>query len=197
MRLNVIAKVTSVIATITARLEAKDYIALASMIIATCSLALTMYTGFATIRHNRLGAMPRVGFLLPDVKGQALTLSLTNRGFGPAIVRTKVYVNGIFCPSWAHVLDAVGMASKENTVTNSLFSNILRPGDAQEMIRIPSPRPNAAKQLLDTLELHVCSCSFYNDCRYERYYSEPPERKLHFVSEYCDEVNWKPDMLTH
>ncbi len=77
-------------------ISSSDYIAVASAVVAFCALAVSIWQGAITRRHNILSVRPHVELQYVAIRGEPQKLTLRNVGLGPAIgIRVKIVINGI------------------------------------------------------------------------------------------------------
>lgn len=65
-----------------------NWTAIAAMIIALCSLAISVWEGYETRKNYRLSVFPKLEFLGSTQKHGPVALELKNKGLGPAIVKS-------------------------------------------------------------------------------------------------------------
>src|SRR5262245_17616460 len=64
-------------------------LSIAGVVIALCSMILTLYSGYSTRYHNRLSVLPRLYFLAERTPQDAqIGILLSNSGSGPALIRS-------------------------------------------------------------------------------------------------------------
>lgn len=74
---------------------ADTIIAICATIIAVASLAVSIYEGRATRRHNRLSVRPFLRLATTFRTGDTAGLLLTNAGLGPAVItKTLLWLDG-------------------------------------------------------------------------------------------------------
>lgn len=153
----------------------------ASNIIASCALLLTVYSLWATRRHNRLSVTPHICGLthkLMNDEGLYLTYELSNNGIGPArITNFMLLRDGVEVPKIQNELfeyvDSVIKSHLSGRVKFKInhsfdFGNdvSVRAGDTKRIVEIffPDVKPeqrDAVLKILNGLDARVEYKSYY------------------------------------
>jgi hypothetical protein len=147
-------------------------------IVSTCnvreSLKLTRESNEMALQHNRLSVRPKLevsrvpGELFSSTGEEGISVTLSNRGLGPADVRwSAVSLDGVQQHSWHELFVALGGRAHSGTLYQLGRSFWLRPDAQQVLIReekTDSARPfnNAINQ--GRITFNFCFCSIYDEC---------------------------------
>lgn len=72
-------------------LSNSDIIAISSAIIAVLALLTTLWQGYIARKHNRLSIRPFLEHRQARIEGQYVTVSIINRGLGPAMLESVFF----------------------------------------------------------------------------------------------------------
>lgn len=96
------------------------------------------------------------------------TLSLTNVGVGPALVRSvRVVINGEPVSDWDDAVTRLGGTLSDQVGRNSISDSVLRPGQKIDLIHVGSPALARAFQAAirnPGTSISYCYCSIFSDC---------------------------------
>ena len=96
--------------------HADRIISITAVLIAFCSLILTLYSGYWTRYHNRLSVLPRLYFFASRTEQDPqVGISLSNSGLGPAIIQSWIIsvdgqVVGEHKMGWDSALQKLGLS---------------------------------------------------------------------------------------
>ncbi|MEQ8859291.1 MAG: hypothetical protein RIC56_11655 [Pseudomonadales bacterium] len=96
------------------------------------------------------------------------TLSFTNAGVGPALVRAlRVIVDGAPMRDWAQVVVHLGGTLDDQVGRNHISDRVLSPGQTIDLISVTNP--GLARQFQSLIantenSIAYCYCSIFNDC---------------------------------
>jgi hypothetical protein len=109
-------------------MEAKDIIAMCSVVVALGALAVSISAGIQNRRHNRLSVRPRLRIDYFTYLKAAVRVALVNNGTGPAIIRSvSITVDGTAVN--ADDVPVIVAAAKRLDIPGPYDSYTLSPGD--------------------------------------------------------------------
>lgn len=96
------------------------------------------------------------------------TLSFTNSGVGPALVRSlRVVVDGEPMRDWAHVVGHLGGTLDDQVGRNSISHRVLSPAERVDLISVTDPALARRFQAVignPENSISYCYCSIFDDC---------------------------------
>ena len=139
--------------------------------IAVVALYAALTESEAVRRQTAAAVWPFVQVSVADFDSgevAGFTLSVTNAGVGPALVRTlRVVVEGEPMRDWAHVVAPLGGTVDENVGRNSIGNRVLSPGQKVDLISVSDPvlarRLQAVVRSPGTT-ITYCYCSIFEEC---------------------------------
>lgn len=156
------------------KLSSSDKIAFSALIVAICSIVLTIWQINSSQNHNKLSVRPLVAV---DFHYRAdrneVGLSIFNLGNGPGIIKwASIKINEKRYISWTNLVDYLSSATTETRIEILKFRNIpsgviLKPDLDRERAKVLLFRTNTFSNVikkLDDTKIEVCYCSLYNDC---------------------------------
>lgn len=145
------------------------------MVIALCSLGLSIYEARMSRRHDRLSVRPRLSVSF-DFNDKGTGWTLINDGLGPARIRgLKIVVNGTQQRPTEYFPEILAILNLPLPPENGLtFANI----DAGEnipsgsggpyikpwLIVTPSKAADALRAVWRHVDFEICYCSIYDEC---------------------------------
>lgn len=139
--------------------------------IAIVALYAALTESEAVRRQTAAAVWPFVQVSVADHdSGEAagFTLSLTNAGVGPALVRTvRLEIDGEPMRDWAQVIAHLGGTVDQGVGRTSVVNRVLSPGQKVDMISVSEPdlarRLQAVVRSPDTA-ITYCYCSIFHAC---------------------------------
>lgn len=127
------------------------------------ALVVAGYTAYIEREQVRAQVWP---YLITGNNDLTWSLTLGNKGVGPAIVRSvQVKVDGKAQVDWDHVLMALGLPSR-HYILSTVNHGVLSPGEELQMIRFPDKE--SWGQFRDAasgrLAADICFCSTLGEC---------------------------------
>jgi len=127
-------------------------IAIAAVVVAVCSMAVAVYEGSQTRKHNRLSVLPKltpvVGLNWKKPK-DALGFSIENNGTGPAIINSvTVYLDGKPMPQsnsggWLELFEKLELFGQSNRYYKFDTGDALSVGQSKKLLAYD---PDLAKE---------------------------------------------------
>ncbi len=149
-----------------------------AIIVAVCSLAITLYEARITRAHQQVSVWPRIVETVSD-SGRLYIRNVENDGLGPALIRSfQVRVDGAPRHDWSDVLRMLLPGASSRNSQFSIFhrGSVLLPGAHLQILTIG---PDSIGHRLIAEEHRVsttiCYCSLYDQCWIAR--SEDPDPK--------------------
>jgi hypothetical protein len=143
------------------------FAAIASGFVGALALATSTYNVYLQRQQVRAQVWPRLTFVTSLSKSDGLTVTLTNRGVGPAEVqRVRVLVDGKPAEDWPDALGKLlGSGSFSVGGIAPIEHEIVSPGLEIHALKIADTR-DATKLVsqMDRLEIELCYCSTLDDC---------------------------------
>lgn len=166
-----------------------DLGAACAIIVAVCSLGMTIYEARAAREHDRISVWPRIYQTVSD-SAKLYIRTVTNVGLGPAIIRTfAVEVDGVVKHNWADVVGATLKTGKDSLPRMTTFyssfgkGSVLLPGAHLDLLTISSDALSGKLVAAEhRIRSTVCYCSVYDECWIARSDAPDPERVAR-----CDE----------
>jgi hypothetical protein len=161
-----------------------------AIIVAVCSLAITLYEARITRAHQQVSVWPRVVETVSD-SGRLYIRNVENDGLGPALIRSyQVRVDGVVRHEWDDVVTTLLESPARHNGQFSLFrrGSVLLPGAHLQLLTIGpdtvSHRLIAAEHRVLTT---VCYCSLYDQCWLARSDNPDPRPATRCVEGSADE----------
>ncbi|HEY2345765.1 MAG TPA: hypothetical protein VGH80_07770 [Xanthomonadaceae bacterium] len=134
-----------------------------ALLVAAYTAHIQRYTADIQREQVRAQVWP---YLIPGNNDLTQSLVVTNKGAGPAVVRSvQVWINGKPQADWNHVLSSLGLPA-HGFVQTSLNHGVLSPGEEINVILFGDKdqwrRFHAAA--LDRMAMDICFCSALDDC---------------------------------
>jgi hypothetical protein len=146
--------------------SADRWIAFSAMVVALCALILSVMAGYATRKHARLSVRPLVT-ISGTVNEHGSGWSLGNAGLGPALVRWfEVTVDGRAVRNWQEFVQAVGLPQAvQFRYWVPQRATAFPPQAPRELFWVqPGPADQALRSTKAKITIHMCYCSFYEEC---------------------------------
>ena len=157
------------------RLSAIRYDVVIATLVGICALGVSAYTAHVQRQQMRAMVWPILEY---DTSNEPfISLSLTNKGVGPAIIRRAVVrVDGQAVPDWHAALQKLLGPGEHNAATNTLAGRVLSPGESVHLLvplgaddkplAMPSADPLAASmnKARYRVSLEVCFSSTLGEC---------------------------------
>jgi hypothetical protein len=138
---------------------------LGATVIALAALGLALFEGCMSRRHDRLSVRPRalVSFAYNN---DGTGYELVSMGLGPMIVKWfEVKVDGEAVPHWEAMARRLGLSKTDYTFTVPWPGSTYQPGTTSVIFWISAgPSASALKANLERVAIHLCYCSFYDEC---------------------------------
>jgi hypothetical protein len=140
-------------------------IALASMVVALCSLALTVVFTLQQRRHERLTVMPVVAPSLGASASKAWIV-VGNDGLGPAHVQAfQVHLDGRPVKSWVDLANALDPNGTARWGFTNVANAYLPPNHLREVFVTEDPSLiQKMSEASSRISFTVCYCSLYEEC---------------------------------
>lgn len=141
------------------------------VIIAVLALYAALTESEATRRQTSAAVWPFVQITVADFDSgeeAGFTLSFTNVGVGPALVRSvRVVIDGEPMRDWAHVVAHLGGTIDDRVGRNSISERVLSPDRKVDLISVTDPA--LARQFQAVIgnpenSISYCYCSIFDDC---------------------------------
>ncbi len=154
-----------------------------AIIVALCSLGMTIYEARATREHDRVSVWPRIYQTVSDSAHRYIR-TVTNVGVGPAIIRSfEVQVDGVAKHSWAEVTQAALQVGQQPLPRMATFysafgkGSVLLPGAHLDLLTISSDTLSGRLVAVEhRIRSSACYCSVYDECWIARSDTPDPER---------------------
>lgn len=155
----------------------------ASLTIAVAAVAIAVWSGYLTRRHNRLSVAPRlrINHRFRGVAG-GYGVRIVNAGLGPAIVTSiDLYRDGTLVTyshqGWMDALNDVGLKSRDWAITRMLVGTVVQAGEQVWLFRAEElpEEANSVIRGLSHLEVVVRYTSLYGE--------EHPQFRSHLANE--------------
>jgi hypothetical protein len=149
---------------------------LLTLLIALMAIALTIWEGAETRRHNRLSVQPRLDAAIEsgrDSAGEYVRMAIESTGLGPAVIRAfRVYLDGALQDTmtagmnpWRNVTEAFSTGRTSFSAHGLPTGYYLPPGREHllfEARRHTAGDGPALAGVPQRLALQVCYCSVYD-----------------------------------
>ena len=148
-----------------------------SNVIAFSALALAVYQGISTRRHNKLSSLPYIFVKRKSVS--EFSIVLINEGSGLSIINKIIVrvgddllIDELTHSNWKKILEKIDLQQPKNdnniNVTSIETPIYLRPGNSLEMINIKY----SEKDIVDNEKLTISSNNIDIEVKYESVYKE-------------------------
>jgi hypothetical protein len=145
-------------------LEPDMLVGLSAMLIGICALGVSIFEVRIMREEQRANAWPRVEAFVNT--GSDYVMRLTNKGFGPAMLRgVIVTVDGQPIKDW-HGLTLAVFGDSVDFTQSKITDTVLAPQDNLEIFK-PADGDSIAAKLSDAsgrIGIEICYCSVYEDC---------------------------------
>lgn len=145
-------------------LEPDMLVAFSAMLVGTCALVVSIFEVRIMREEQRANAWPRVEAFVNT--GSTYVMRLTNKGFGPALIRSVVLtVDGKPIKEWHELMLSVFRDSVDYTQAK-ITDTVLAPQDQLEIFK-PVAGDSIARALSNAsgrIGIEICYCSVYEDC---------------------------------
>jgi hypothetical protein len=137
--------------------------AIIAALIGLLALCVSGYTAYIQRQQVRAQVWP---YLISGNNDLTQSLTVGNKGVGPAIVRSvQVRVDGKPQTDWNHLVVTLGLPP-HHFIQQTINHDVLSPGEEMQIIRFPDKdlweRFNAAA--LDRMAIDICFCSTLGEC---------------------------------
>lgn len=131
-------------------------------------------------------------------KVSLISISLTNNGLGPALIRdAELFVDGRPLPQWNDLRDLVQRAESRagGKVSHAQMTSIdasttIRPGDTHEVFTVALSRGVPMQQfLVHDVRMDLCYCSLNGQCWTLRYTISQPKGSFPAPVNHCDAIH--------
>jgi len=144
----------------------RDWNAVAAIIaalIGLLALAVSGYTAWLQRQQVRAEVWP---YLQPGISPTQRTMSLSNKGVGPASVRrVKVFVDGRPQRGWPAVFDALGLHDLRMTPASTINGIVISPDESIQQVGFEDDATFARFYAqYPRIQLMLCYCSALNEC---------------------------------
>jgi hypothetical protein len=136
-----------------------DPVQAATLVVAVCALAVTVWQGVVTRKHNRLSVTPVLTLYRREIDG---VITLKNNGTGPAlIVSQEIYFRGepleeeSFQKAIPHLVDSGHL----------LPGAAIAPGDEVMLFKSATYLDGSHIEVLEELRFRITYKSIYNETR--------------------------------
>jgi hypothetical protein len=134
-----------------------------ALLVAAYTAHIQRYTADIQREQVRAQVWP---YLIPGNNDLTQSLVVTNKGSGPAIVRSvQVWIDGKPQTDWNHVLGTLGLPPRD-FVQTSLNHGVLSPGEEMKVILLPDKDrwQHFHSAALNRLAMDICFCSALGEC---------------------------------
>ncbi len=138
--------------------------AIVAALIGFLALMVSGYTAYVQRQQVRAQVWP---YLILTNYDDQRSLSVFNKGVGPAIMRTaRVRVDGKPQKDWDGVLDALGIAKPRHYALSTIHTNVLSPGEHTAIISFEDENVYKAfrNSALGRMKTDLCYCSTLGEC---------------------------------
>jgi hypothetical protein len=140
-------------------------IALSAIVVSFCALAVSVIQVQIMREEQRANAWPRVEATVNT--GSTFAMKLTNKGFGPAMIRAvTVSVDSTPVPDWSVAFAQLFPGDSTFSVTQAKLTDVVL--SPQTEVQILKVREGAQSERLSAqtgrIGMEVCFCSIYEDC---------------------------------
>ena len=145
--------------------EPETFIALAALVVSVSAVAIGLYEAALQRRHDRAEVWPHLEVTTFTMRTGA-TLSIENRGIGPALVKSIVVtLDGKRAHNWNEVLTALlGHAPPAPFSNSTISESVLRPGDKVTLVGLPNEdMPPGFWQSVGRVGLSLCYSSVFGE----------------------------------
>ena len=144
----------------------RDWNAAAAIIAALIGLLALVVSGYTAVLQRQQVRAEVWPYLQSGISPSQRTLSLENKGVGPAMVRgIEIYVDGRPQRDWSEVFTALGLADLANTPYSTINGVVLAAGDRVQQlafkdrdafVRFYAQYPR--------IQMNLCYCSALQEC---------------------------------
>jgi hypothetical protein len=145
-------------------IEPDMLVALSAMVVGACALMVSIVEVRIMREEQRANAWPRVEAFVNT--GDTYVMRLTNKGFGPAMIRGLVVtVDGEPVRDWGQLSQLV-LGDTVNYTQAKITDTVLAPQDQLEIFKPTAADgvPVRISQAGGRIGLELCYCSVYEDC---------------------------------
>ncbi len=148
----------------TSRFGANSIVTLSAILVSVCALAVSVYQSKIMRETQRASVWPFVE-VLPSNSPQGAWLGVTNKGVGPALIKTvHVEVDGKTYQRWGEIFDDLIPADSLNYVWSSITGRVLAPNEEVRAIQMNPQDGRRIGRVMQQLKFEVCYCSVYGEC---------------------------------
>lgn len=138
--------------------------AIIAVLVGLLALCVSAYTAWLQREQVRAQVWP---YLLLMNYDNERSLSVLNKGVGPAIIRGAIVrVDGKPQPDWSHVLDALGIARPRGFALSTISVNVLSAGEHTAILSFDAETVYKAFRTAATtrMRMELCYCSTLGEC---------------------------------
>lgn len=141
-------------------------VALSAAFIGLCALFATLYQASLERQTQHLSVWPRLEFQFHTGAESPFSLSIANKGIGPAIVHDlRVHFDGSPVSTWQSLVEDIGSELTSTISINTIEGSIV---SAEEAIALFEIQPGEAavefRENYQRIKVEVCYCSVFEDC---------------------------------
>jgi hypothetical protein len=145
-------------------IEPDMLVAFSAMLIGVCALVVSVVEVRIMREEQRANAWPRVEAFVNT--GSDYVMRLTNKGFGPALIRGLIiYVDSVPVRDW-NALTGRLLGDTISFTQSKITDTVLAPQDEIEIFKPSSADSVGFKisQLTGRVGIELCYCTIYDDC---------------------------------
>ena len=147
--------------------RARNWDALAAVIAALIGLLALLVSGYTAVLQRQQVRAEVWPMLQPAISPSRRTVSLENKGVGPAIVRgLKVYVDDKPRRTWPEVMDALGLQDLRGTPSSTVNGVVMAAGETIQQLSFGEDEAAFRRfyRQYPRIRLQVCYCSTLDEC---------------------------------
>ena len=145
-------------------LEPDMLIALSAILVSFCALGVSVVQVQLMRQEQRANAWPRVEAYVNT--GSAFLMKLTNKGFGPAMIKAVVVtVDSVPIADWRGVMAALVPNDSIELTQSKITDVVISPQSEVQMIAVArGVQSDSVSGQVERVGMRVCFCSIYDDC---------------------------------
>lgn len=144
-----------------------EWDAVAAVIAALIGLLALVVSGYTAVLQRQQVRAEVWPMLQPAISPSRRSVSIENKGVGPAIVRSlKVYVDGQAMRNWPEVMDALGLPDLRDTPTSTVNGVVIAAGETIQQLSFADDEAGFQRfyRQYPRIRLQACYCSTLDEC---------------------------------
>ncbi|MBP6797905.1 MAG: hypothetical protein KA124_07380 [Luteimonas sp.] len=140
---------------------------MAAVIAALIGLLALVVSGYTAILQRQQVRAEVWPMLQPAISPSRRTISIENKGVGPAVVRSlKVYVDGHAKRNWQEVMDALGLPDLRDTPSSTVNGIVIAAGETIQQLSFADDEAGFQRfyRQYPRIRLQACYCSTLDEC---------------------------------